>query len=138
MPDDKKNLEAENEALRKKVQSLKNELEGRYIDFLYEEKSELNDLFLKHFGRRPRNGGGAILRWELQQEIITEFYKEKEGDLEEFTNRFSMRKGLTKKKLSEGYIMPLYELRIIKVFLGKDQRDKWQWNFSETKTETKK
>ena len=138
MTDENKTLKAENEALRKRVETLQNQLQGRYIDYLYEEKSDLDELFIKLFGRRPRNGGGAILRWELQREIISDLYNEKEGDLEELISRISMRKGLTKKKLNDGYILPLYEPKIIKVFVGKDSRDKWQWNVEIHKKEAKK
>jgi hypothetical protein len=128
MTDDMKAIKAENDALRKRVETLQGELQGKFIDYMYEEKSDLDDLFLKILGTRPRNGGGAILRWELQREIMNELYQEKEGDLEQFISRLSMRKGLTKKKLNDGYILPLYELKMIKVFVGKDSKDKWRWN----------
>jgi hypothetical protein len=138
MTDDLKALKAENEALRKQIANLENIAKGTFIDHLWEEKSDLDELFISIFGKRPKNGGGAILRWKLQEDIVKELYAEKEGDLEELISRISIRKGLTKKKLTDGYILPLYELKLIKLFVGKDSRDKWQWNADINTKEAKK
>ena len=138
MTDELNALKAENEALRKQIDNLQNIAKGAFIEHLWEEKSELDELFMEIFGKRPKNGGGAILRWKLQEDIVKELYAEKEGDLEELIGRISVRKGLTKKKLTDGYILPLYELKLIKLFVGKDSRDKWQWNAEINTKEDKK